>query len=217
MNVEDTGPDSEASSKDRILRSALSIFAKKSFEGARVDEIAQAAGVNKALIYYYFKSKDEILDALFQGAVEDFSKNVEWSSVLLPEVIESEEALDKAMDVFLDFIEERRELFTVAVMELLKDSERRTRILDLLRLEIAKQYTVFESDFGGAPGAQEMVTEFFTGLVPIIMYVILKEPWKKLYGQDDRELSAMFKSAIRETHVRYTYELIKEKKRKGEQ
>lgn len=210
----DLPPSSESSSKDRILDAALSLFAKKSFEGARVDEIAQAAGVNKALIYYYFKSKDEILEALFQGAIADFSKHVEWSVFLLPQVIESEEALDEALDVFLAFIMERRELFTVVVMELLKDSERRDRILELLRLEIEKQYAAFQTTIGGPPGTQELVTEFFTGLVPFFMYVILKEPWKKLYAQEDRELDAMFKKAIRETHIRYTYDLIQSKKNK---
>jgi len=212
MNTSDDSLESGASSKDRILRAALSIFARKSFEGSRVDEIAHAAGVNKALIYYYFKSKDEILEALFQDAIEDFSRHVEWSIFLLPQVIESDTALDTALDVFLNFIEERRELFTVAIMELLKDSERRVRILELLRLEIEKEYAAIAKDIGGPPGAQEMVTEFFTGLVPFFMYVILKEPWKKLYMQDDRELNAMFKKAIRETHVRYTYDLIKSRK-----
>jgi AcrR family transcriptional regulator len=207
-NNETTSAD--ASSKDRILRAALSLFAQKSFEGARVDEIAHAAGVNKALIYYYFKSKEEILEALFQGAIQDFSKHIEWSVFLKPDVLDSDTAIDTAMDVFFKFIEERRELFTVAVMELLKDSERRIRIIELLGLEIEKQYKALENSFGSRPpSAQEMVTEFFTGFLPIIMFVILKEPWKQLYKQDDHEITALFKAAIRGTHIRYTYEMIK--------
>ena len=44
-------------SKERILNVAEKIFADKGFDGARVDEIAQRAKVNKALIYYYYKNK----------------------------------------------------------------------------------------------------------------------------------------------------------------
>jgi TetR/AcrR family transcriptional regulator len=55
----------------RILATAERIFAEKGLAGARTDEIARAARVNKALLYYYFKSKDELYGAvvrsLFQG------------------------------------------------------------------------------------------------------------------------------------------------------
>lgn len=58
----------------RILTAAEKIFAEKGLAGARTDEIARAARVNKALLYYYFKSKDElygaVVSSLFQGLQE---------------------------------------------------------------------------------------------------------------------------------------------------
>lgn len=48
-----------------ILRSAERIFSEKGLEGARTDAIARAARVNKALLYYYFKSKDDLFLAVF--------------------------------------------------------------------------------------------------------------------------------------------------------
>jgi TetR/AcrR family transcriptional regulator len=198
----------EASSKERILRAALTIFSKKSFEGARVDEIARLAGVNKALIYYYFKSKNEILGALFQDAIDDFSMHMGEPIEHLAEYIGSDDAIDPLMDEFLSFIEERRDLFNIAMMELLKESDRRTLILDLLGREIGKQYKTLAVSIDGAPSAQDMITEFFTGLMPIVMFVLLKEPWKELYRQDEVELRQMFRNALKETHIRYTNELV---------
>lgn len=49
--------------KEKILESALAEFADRGFDGARVDRIANEAGVNKALIYYHFKSKEELYAA----------------------------------------------------------------------------------------------------------------------------------------------------------
>jgi AcrR family transcriptional regulator len=46
--------------KQRILQSALKEFAAHGLAGARVDRIAQSAGVNKAMIYYHFSSKDNL-------------------------------------------------------------------------------------------------------------------------------------------------------------
>jgi len=53
-------------SKQRILNTAARLFAEKGYDGARIDEIAREARVNKALIYYYHKSKEAILTELFR-------------------------------------------------------------------------------------------------------------------------------------------------------
>lgn len=51
---------------ESLLKAATEVFAKKGFSGARVDEIAQRAGANKAMIYYYFGPKQELYDAVAQ-------------------------------------------------------------------------------------------------------------------------------------------------------
>jgi len=60
-----------AESRAAILRAAVAEFADHGIAGARTDAIAQAAHVNKALLYYYFKDKDSlyeaVLDHVFSG------------------------------------------------------------------------------------------------------------------------------------------------------
>jgi TetR/AcrR family transcriptional regulator len=51
-------------SRDAILRAALAEFAQEGLAGARVDAIAGSAGVNKALLYYYFHDKDSLYGAV---------------------------------------------------------------------------------------------------------------------------------------------------------
>lgn len=61
-------------SRAAILRAAVAEFAEHGIAGARTDAIAQAAHVNKALLYYYFKDKDAlyeaVLDHVFSGLRE---------------------------------------------------------------------------------------------------------------------------------------------------
>jgi len=61
-------------SRAAILRAAVAEFAEYGVDGARTDRIARAAGVNKALLYYYFKDKDAlyeaVLDHVFGGLRE---------------------------------------------------------------------------------------------------------------------------------------------------
>ncbi len=51
---------------DEITAAALAVFSKKGFAAARVDEVAQQAGVSKGLLYLYFKTKEEILKAVIK-------------------------------------------------------------------------------------------------------------------------------------------------------
>jgi AcrR family transcriptional regulator len=51
-----------------ILLAARDEFAQHGLGGARVDRIAERADVNKRLIYYYFKSKDELFLAVLENA-----------------------------------------------------------------------------------------------------------------------------------------------------
>ncbi len=61
-------------SRAAILKAAVGEFAESGIAGARTDAIARAAHVNKALLYYYFKDKDAlyeaVLDHVFSGLRE---------------------------------------------------------------------------------------------------------------------------------------------------
>ncbi len=55
-------------SRRAILHAALEEFSQEGLSGARMDSIADAAGVNKALLYYYFRDKD----ALYGAVLDEF-------------------------------------------------------------------------------------------------------------------------------------------------
>src|ERR1051326_9169638 len=59
-------------SRASILKAAVREFAREGVAGARTDAIARSAGVNKALLYYYFKDKE----ALYQAVLDDVFSGV---------------------------------------------------------------------------------------------------------------------------------------------
>jgi TetR/AcrR family transcriptional regulator len=63
-----------AETKAAILRAAADVFARAGLAGARTDAIAEAAQVNKALLYYYFRSKDRLYSAVLEDHLEEFSR-----------------------------------------------------------------------------------------------------------------------------------------------
>lgn len=56
-----------AHTRTAILRAAEDLFARAGLDGARTEAIASAAGVNKALLYYYFRSKEDIYLAVLDS------------------------------------------------------------------------------------------------------------------------------------------------------
>jgi AcrR family transcriptional regulator len=70
--------------KKRLLDAAAVEFAALGIAGARVDRIAEAARCNKAMIYAYFGSKDQLFDAVFAAHVAGFLDQVPFDATDLP-------------------------------------------------------------------------------------------------------------------------------------
>ena len=56
-------------SRDKILDSALELFAEKGFHNTSVSQIAIKAGISKGLIYNYFESKEDLLEKIITGTL----------------------------------------------------------------------------------------------------------------------------------------------------
>jgi TetR/AcrR family transcriptional regulator len=60
-----------------IMKAAEKIYAEHGLAGARTEAIASAAGVNKALLYYYFKSKEDLYQAVIGSQLREFGEETE--------------------------------------------------------------------------------------------------------------------------------------------
>ena len=60
----------EKSTEEKILASAKIVFISKGMQGARMQDIADAAGINKALLHYYFRSKEKLFEVIFLEAAQ---------------------------------------------------------------------------------------------------------------------------------------------------
>jgi TetR/AcrR family transcriptional regulator len=58
---------SSDSTKTKIIEAAHKVFIQKGMDGARMQEIADEAGINKALLHYYFHSKEQLFSEVFYG------------------------------------------------------------------------------------------------------------------------------------------------------
>lgn len=61
---------SEPTTEERILEAARTVFTNKGMAGARMQEVADEAGINKSLLHYYFRSKQKLFEGVFKGSAE---------------------------------------------------------------------------------------------------------------------------------------------------
>ena len=94
-------PETVELARDRIVQAATREFALRGFDGARIDAIARSAGVNKALLYYYFPNKKELYRRLLLEHLETAAATL--AAAVDPEAREPENLraiVSAAIDLF---------------------------------------------------------------------------------------------------------------------
>ncbi len=100
--------------KNQIIQAAIRTFARNGYFNSRVSEIAKEAGVADGTIYIYFKSKDEILSAIFDEALDKF---VQVSEEKLKQVTDPIKRLETIAYLHLKYLGSNRDLATVFQIE----------------------------------------------------------------------------------------------------
>jgi AcrR family transcriptional regulator len=100
-------PNVEEERKTQIVASALRCFARDGYERTSMDAIAREAGLSKALIYYYYQSKDEVFEAGF----DYWMSQVTESFTALAQQGQPSERLRRLAEMTIDLGEGSIELF----------------------------------------------------------------------------------------------------------
>ncbi len=113
--------EQELSTEKVILEAAKKVFLDKGFDGARMQQIADEAGINKALLHYYFRSKDKLFDAIFEGAFMQFLPNI--SQVMVSDIPFAEK-IRAIVGHYIDMLLENPYLPVFVIRELQRTPEK---------------------------------------------------------------------------------------------
>lgn len=94
--------------RQAILRAAQDVFAVRGYHGSSIDEIAQAGGISKALIYEHFPSKKDLHASLLDMHVQELFGRLALSAATDEP---GDVRLRKGFDAFLGWVEEQRAAF----------------------------------------------------------------------------------------------------------
>lgn len=192
----------EPSKKEQILKASLDIFSKKGFPQTTMREIAKKADVSLGLIYFYFKSKDDILKEIFNRINNTFPKEeVENHAHMTPN-----DFIRGFCESHLKFMARNFRYFMLLLMESM-DNSRLGEFLFVNGMQkgledIGKIFHAYQS----GSKIRKMNNEFltYTLLNSIFMFVIFKEgPFKKFlkgktYEEYARHLSDVLLNGIQQ-------------------
>src|SRR6056297_386387 len=87
--------EKDKTTEEKILEAARRIFVEKGMAGARMQQIADEAGINKSLLHYYYRSKDKLFLAVFRMAIRDFIPSIK-------DIIFSDVSVYEKLDLFIN-------------------------------------------------------------------------------------------------------------------
>lgn len=124
--------------KREILDAAKSVFAKKGYEAATIEDIAEAAIVKKALIFYYFPSKEVLFMEAWNEAIDELEnhlfKELADESIYIKKI-------KKLIRSYIDFVMSRKEVMKLIEMDKVRIMQYQTNDLGLTSLK--DRYNLF--------------------------------------------------------------------------
>jgi AcrR family transcriptional regulator len=170
--------------RDRILDAAHAVFLRRGTALARTQEIADEAGVNKALLHYYFGTKDALAAAVFERAAGEIFPRI--FAILLSDAT-IEDKVRQIVGTYIDFLSPRPYLVGYILTELHSNPERPQQMfagrgpvpLDVLRRQI---------DERAAAGTMRPIPaeQFVANLISLVVFPFAARPaFGLLLGLDD--------------------------------
>lgn len=189
--------DRDSETEARILRAARAVFIRRGTSGARMQEIAEEAGVNQALLHYYFRSKERLAGTVFREA----------ASKLLPAVLgvfrsdmPLAEKIERFVHIYIDTVRQSPFIPGYVVAEMHHHPERLTAMLAAEGIEPAaivaplRQKLASELDIAAARGEIRQITpeNFLLSLIgPVVIPFVGRPALRIALDVSDEEFSRL--------------------------
>ncbi len=187
----------------RILSVAEKLFSQGGFDATSVDRIARAARVNKALIYYHFENKGDLVLKLFESIIEELEAHVESRSGA--GVPDGEAATKRKVREEIEFLAGRKRILSLMLAEALRSNECDDFLFRCAEIVARKEHGGKLARRRGArrggPAERRMVHEFFTGFVPLVAFVTLRDKWCEYFQYDPDRIADDFVEAFARSHL----------------
>lgn len=126
--------NTDLSAREKILNAALDIFVAKGKEGARMQEIADHASVNKAMLFYYFTNKELLYKEVLRRNIIELVNQLK--TIMVSEA-ESETKIENIVNAYINFFKNKPTIPKLILREATGDSETIKEVLREIKQNVA--------------------------------------------------------------------------------
>jgi AcrR family transcriptional regulator len=199
----------EKNTEEKIIVAAEKVFIEKGLAGARMQEIANEAGINKSLLHYYYRSKEKLFTMVFKLAFK----------TIAPDLIKAFEGdedfftrIERFVFAYLSIIDKNPHIPGFIISELGNNPKRLVDIIGYLDLDIQPVYDAIEEEIQKKTIKEIEPSDLIINIValcvfpivakPIIEKIVFKgseEEYKKMLDRRKVEAARFVISAIKNT------------------
>jgi AcrR family transcriptional regulator len=176
----------EKETEERIFKAAQTIFEKRGFDGARMQEIADEAEINKSMLHYYYRSKDKLFQEVFKAGVKQVFPQV---LIILNADISLKEKVNQIVDFYHNMFRDNPHLPTFVTYEMNQHPERFQEFIRQMNVEIpAKFLEQVQDEVAAGNLIQIKPHQFLMNIVSLCMMPMLaRQMVQTLFSLNDEE------------------------------
>jgi TetR/AcrR family transcriptional regulator len=173
-----------------ILDAAREVFIQKGMEGARMQEIADTAGINKSLLHYYFRSKEKLFNTIFNQSFGDFFSRI---SILMTSEMNLVLKISKFIEAYMDLMLKNPFLPRFIITEINRNPQVAVDKFNLIGVDIIhKNLKIFERQLREEfqKGTIKFIDpkQLISSIIGLCLFPFLAEPLLRLLLFDGDQL-----------------------------
>jgi AcrR family transcriptional regulator len=172
------------SAQERILTAAKKVFLVKGMAGARMQDIADEAGINKALLHYYFRNKEKLFETIFKEASGQFFPKI-------TDIIDSDiplfQKIERFCSEYINMMQQNAYLPLFVLNEVTKEPKRfKEKILKNRELPFSKFVVQIEAEIKKKKIKPVNPGQLFLNMISLCIFPFIAKPmWMLASGIDE--------------------------------
>jgi len=192
--------------EEKILNAAQTVFTRKGMDGARMQEIADEAGINKALLHYYFRSKQKLFESIFSVV---FSKAFPNIQQFLTSDIPVEEKMGRFIEKYIDLLLKNPYLPSFILKEINRDSEFLAKVIKKQGANPGDIFKVFEKEMDAGTIKRMDPRELMINVISLSVFPFAAKPLMQImFFENDKKAYREFLKQRKVTVKRFVLDSI---------
>lgn len=175
----------DKTTEEKIYEAARTVFIRKGMEGTRMQEIADEAEINKALLHYYFRNKENLFNAVFKNTMSKFFAKTE-------EVMNGQLSIKEKITYFvhhyIDIIQANPYVPQFIINEINRDPQVLRSLMKDSGLEPEKILKMIANEIGNDDDVQTDPRHIVVSLLGMLIFPFVARPLLQIiYFNDNKE------------------------------